>query len=293
MSPVTTENSPTGPIGYPTLAAATAAAYATISTQRTRPPSRNESQNTTDPETLLSPSSQMTTVPGTEVQYPPLSPSLPPPNRSPSSSSRSPSPIDFNNTNQDHFESDNDDEEESESERESVDVPGLFGNHNGDGDYASNFTIHQRILHFLGEAIDQQKNRFNVEACLVIEAGTSVSNERTTTATIRNQMMLDRYVNLVRMFSPDDFVSLTTQEDMAIRLFHGKKGGYNGEKLWRKFEEYRKEIRTKYTPKLPKEISSFPSGHSLRDIYKKFALECYKVEYDVSLMHCMYLFQYI
>ena len=63
----------------------------------------------------------------------------------------------------------------------------------------------------------------------MIEAGTSVSKERTTTATIRNQMMLDRYVNLVRMFSPDDFVSLTTQEDMAIRLFHGKKGGYNGE----------------------------------------------------------------
>ena len=99
-------------------------------------------------------------------------------------------------------------------------------------------------------------------------------------------MMLDRYVNLVRMFSPDDFVSPTTQEDMAIRLFHGKRGGYNGEKLWRKFEEYRKEIRTKYTPKLLKDISSFPSGHSLRDIYKKFALECYKVEYDVSLISC-------
>ena len=120
----------------------------------------------------------------------------------------------------------------------------------------------------------------------MIEAGTSVSNKRTTTATIRNQMMLDRYVNLVCMFSPDDFVSPTTQEDMSIRLFHGKKGGYNGEKLWRKFEQCQKEICTRYTPKLPKEISSFPSGHSLRDIYKKFALECYKVEYDVSWMYC-------
>ena len=127
---------------------------------------------------------------------------------------------------------------------------------------------------------------FWVEACILIEAGTSVSNKRTTTATIRNQMMLDRYVNLVCMFSPDDFVSPTTQEDMSIRLFHGKKGGYNGEKLWRKFKEYRKEIRTRYTLKLPKEIPSFPSGHSLRDIYKKFALECYKVEYDVSLISC-------
>ena len=76
----------------------------------------------------------------------------------------------------------------------------------------------------------------------MIEAGTSVSNEQTTTPTIRNHMMFDRYVDLVRMFSPDDIVSPTTQEDMAIRLLHGKKGGYNGGKLWRKFEEYRKEI---------------------------------------------------
>ena len=232
--------------------------------------------------TEMPPLSQTTTVPASEVQ----DNTSPPLNRSPSSPSRSPSPVDFNNGDHDPIESVNDDEEESDSEDEessvndeSSDVPGLFGNHTGDGDYSSE-------LHFLGEAIDQQKNRFNVEACLLIEAGTSVSNEWTTTATIRNQMMLDRYSNLVRMFSPDDFVSPTTQEDMAIRLFHGKRGGYNGEKLWRKFEEYRKEIRTRYTPKLPKEMYSFPSGHSLRDIYKKFALECYKVEYDVSLISC-------
>ena len=308
MSPVQEHNSP---IGYETLAAATVAARAfaaaTARTQRTqptnhsrpqsrnasqnttRPPLRNESQVTTVSETEMPPLSQTTTVPASEVQ----DNTSPPLNRSPSSSSRSPSPVDFNNGDHDPIESVNDDEEEFDGEEEessvddeSSDVPGLFGNHTGDGDYSSEFSIHQRILHFLGEAIDQQKNRFNVEACLLIEAGTSVSNERTTTATIRNQMMLDRYVNLVRMFSPDDFVSPTTQEDMAIRLFHGKRGGYNGEKLWRKFEEYRKEIRTKYTPKLPKDISSFPSGHSLRDIYKKFALECYKVEYDVSWMYC-------
>ena len=95
-------------------------------------------------------------------------------------------------------------------------------------------------------------------------------------------MMMDKYANLVCMFSTDHFVCPSTQDDMSVKLFHGKRGGYTGEQLWRKFEDYRKEIRIRYTPKLPRDISNFPSGHSLRDVYKKFALECYKAEYDVS-----------
>ena len=50
-----------------------------------------------------------------------------------------------------------------------------------------------------------------------------------------------------------------------------------GDQLWQKFEDWRKEMRTKYTPKMPCNISSIPSGHQLRDVYKKFALECYKL----------------
>jgi hypothetical protein len=45
--------------------------------------------------------------------------------------------------------------------------------------------------------------------------------------------------------------------------------------------DIRKDIRTNYTPKLPKYILSYPSGNSLRDVYKKFALEWYKEEYNV------------
>ena len=65
---------------------------------------------------------------------------------------------------------------------------------------------------------------------------------------------------------------------MTIKLYNGKKD-INGLGLWRKFEDWRKEIRTKYTPKLPTDISSIPSGHQLRDVYKKFALDCYKLEH--------------
>jgi hypothetical protein len=102
------------------------------------------------------------------------------------------------------------------------------------------------------------------------------------TADIRNQMMMDKYINLVHQFCPDDFISSNTQDGMCIKCFHGKSGCYTGFKLWRKFEECRKEIRILYISKLPKDISSYPSIHSLRDVYKKFALEAYKAEYSVS-----------
>jgi len=161
---------------------------------------------------------------------------------------------------------------------------GLFGEHTGESDYAaSEFSLSQRVMHFLGEKIDQQKNRFNVEICILIEAGTAVSNEKTTTAEAQNRMMKEKYVSIIRSFDAEDFITNDTQEDMCVHLFHGKRGGYTGEKLWRKFEECRRDIRNKYTPKLPRSISSYPSGHSLRDVYKQFALECYTAEFDVSL----------
>ena len=65
---------------------------------------------------------------------------------------------------------------------------------------------------------------------------------------------------------------------MTIKLYNGKKD-ITGDQMWRKFEDWRKEIRTKYTPKLPADVSSIPSGHQLRDVYKKFALNCYKLEH--------------
>jgi len=50
------------------------------------------------------------------------------------------------------------------------DVPGLSGTHNGDNDYmASQFSVQQRAIHFLGKRNDQQKNRLNVESSFFTE----------------------------------------------------------------------------------------------------------------------------
>jgi hypothetical protein len=84
---------------------------------------------------------------------------------------------------------------ESANEDKSVD---FFGATSGEGDYAvAEFSVQQRVMHFLRERIDNRKNRQNVEICLLVEAGLSVSDERATTSNVCNQMMLEKYVNLV------------------------------------------------------------------------------------------------
>ncbi len=63
-----------------------------------------------------------------------------------------------------------------------------------------------------------------MEICLLIEAGSSVSDERATASDLRNRMMLERYINLVQSFQMDEFVSPSVQEEMAMKLFNAKKG---------------------------------------------------------------------
>jgi hypothetical protein len=229
----------------------------------------------TDAATLAD--SQKTTVPRTELS------SLPTiTNSSHNSSPSETSKLDHDIINENN--NDNNDDVSDDKNDDDDDMSSFFGNHNGDGDYtASQFSVQQRVIHFLGERIDRQKNRLNVEICLLIEASTAVSNERSTTAEIRSQMMLNTNRNLVCMFPQDDFVSPSIQDDMCIMLFNGKsKHGYTCDKLWRKFEDWRKKIRAEYMTKLPKGIADYPSSHSLRDVYKKFVVECYKVEHSVS-----------
>ena len=93
----------------------------------------------------------------------------------------------------------------------------------GEGDYAvEEFSIQQRIMHFPEQRIDKQ-NRFNVEICLLLEAGSSVSDERATTSNLRNDMMMNRYVNLICNFEVENFVDPAIQEDMALHLYNSKK----------------------------------------------------------------------
>jgi hypothetical protein len=218
-----------------------------------------ESQVTVD-------NSQETVVPGT--QLPPL-PSLPPfPSRQ-------------NNDGSDGCsksgESDGKDDVSAE-EGEGL-VTGFFDDDEyTSGAYAAaDFPISQRIMHFLrGRKIDNV-TRQNVEICLLIEAGGSVSSERTTTASVRNVMMMERYATLLSAFSPEDFDSGRLRGHMNQFLYNAKRE-MTGERLWKKFEDWRKILRTQYFSKLPKNLSDIPSGHQLMDVYKKFVVDRFREE---------------
>jgi hypothetical protein len=71
--------------------------------------------------------------------------------------------------------------------------------------------------------------------------------------------MVDKYVNIVHNFKSDDFVSPSLQEEMATKLYNAK-AGLTGERLWAKFMDWRKEIRTKYSPNSRRSCQVFPVG---------------------------------
>ena len=125
-----------------------------------------------------------------------------------------------------------DNEEENDKEQQNN---GCMNSADYDGDYSANyFSIQNRVMHFLhGDHIDNKRNRQNIEISLLIEAGTSVIDEKTTTSQRRNQMMLDKYVNIVRNLKTDDFLSPSLQEEMTTKPYNAK-AGLTGESLWTK-----------------------------------------------------------
>lgn len=128
---------------------------------------------------------------------------------------------------------------ESEHEDSSIDY---FGDNIREGDYAvEEFSVHQRVMHFLQNKIDNHNNRQNAEICLLIETRSSVVDEKSTTTVLRNQLMMERYCDLVQGFQEGDFISPSIKVDMALQLFNGKKA-MTGECLWKLFEEWRREI---------------------------------------------------
>ena len=92
----------------------------------------------------------------------------------------------------------------------------------GEGDYSvDEFSVQQQVMNFLQQEIEPG-NCLNVEICLLLEAGLSASNKRTTIANLRNDLMMNRYVNLDCNFSSDDFIEPAIQEDMALHRFSAK-----------------------------------------------------------------------
>ena len=127
--------------------------------------------------------SQMTVVPGTQfAQMSPLlgkTSSYESPNKSVSLGSIE--LLSQNRKNDDDYNTD--DEEGNDKEQEdnkNQQNNGFMNSADYDGDYTANdFSIQNRVMHFLyGDRIDNKRNRQNVEISLLIEARTSVIEEK-------------------------------------------------------------------------------------------------------------------
>lgn len=162
-------------------------------------------------------------------------------------------------------------------------------------DYAAEaYSFHERTLHFLPGQQINQSTRVQVEAALLIEAGTNVTSEHTT-----DLVMKTEYLKLLNGFQPTDFGDKDIKE-MSCKLYNAKRGineEGGGERLWKKFNDVRAEIRAKYMTKLPADLWKLASGKQLRDAYNKFIKDNYKVEKvstTVKQLFCtIYIISYV
>jgi hypothetical protein len=164
---------------------------------------------------------------------------------------------------------------------------------NYEGDYAaSDFNFHERLAHFMDKEnvrIDSV-SRKAVEITLLLEAGSIVTSEATSSNEDKYKMMEEKYIGFVDGIHDIYFSNLNTKNLMKQKLYQAHEP-ITGKRLWEKFNEYRKEIRTEYIGTterhLPMNLATLSSGNQLRDAWNNFTIRSYREVYvSTSLSLC-------
>ncbi len=153
---------------------------------------------------------------------------------------------------------------------------------NYDGDYAaSDFIFHERLAFFMDKEnvrVDSV-SRKAVEIALLIEAGSIVTSEATASNDAKWKLMEKKYIEQVKGIHDIYFTNLSMKNKMMERLYQAHEP-FTGKRLWEKFNEYRKEIRTEYIGTterhLPINLATLSSGRQLRDAWNNFAIRSYR-----------------
>lgn len=148
-------------------------------------------------------------------------------------------------------------------------------------DYAiTAFPLHRRIMHFLGEdSLINEVNRKAVEYALIIEAGSSVSEEETTDNAQKESLMLAKYLSIIDDLPNDIFFNTNIKAIMRSKLYMARVDNpMTGKSLYRKFVDIRRDIRREYWNNLPTGIATLASGNQLRDAYNSFIVHKFKKE---------------
>ena len=154
---------------------------------------------------------------------------------------------------------------------------------------AQSFPFVDRVVHFLRGTSVTASVRVAIESCILIEAGSLVTAEATTSNDNKYELMIKYYINTIDSFSDEQLGGSAIKAQMKVKPYNAKKGiseEGGGKRLYEKYQQVRGEVRTDYIPKLPQDLSKMASGKQLRQVYDGFILDAYKKS-KVSM--CMYL----
>ena len=123
-------------------------------------------------------------------------------------------------------------------------------------------------MHHLGGHRIDANNRLAVEFACILEAGTIVTDKHTMESREIDVHFKEEYVRIIDGFNPEDFQERALQSVMRHNLYRANKP-LQGHRLKKKFHEIRAQIRSKWFPMLPMNISGLASGNQLWDAYQK------------------------
>ena len=131
------------------------------------------------------------------------------------------------------------------------------------------FLHHVKITNIIG--------RKNVEACVLIEAGSRVSDSGTFKTPVRNSRMLTEYTKIMEQLPRSLFCASDNVRDEMCRKLHSATRPLDGGKLWTKYQGVKREIGKEYENSLPQSLhADLASGQSLRDKWDAFIAEKYR-----------------
>jgi hypothetical protein len=174
-----------------------------------------------------------------------------------------------------------------EEEEQSFDTDDQFHPHAPKFDVAAKkYSFQERVIHFLSPGNINHLTRCSVERAILIEAGTIVTDDKTTDSESRNRLMLKTYLSILDGFEDTHF-AMKVKAQMRKRLYQAK-SDLSGRQLWEKFKDVCGDLRSNYNIKA---ADSIPSGKQLRDVWNLHLSKMYAEHSDanVSAHHsCFY-----
>jgi hypothetical protein len=160
---------------------------------------------------------------------------------------------------------------------------------------ASKYFFHDRLEHYMEQALISEDNHKAVELAITIGAGTTVREMDPMKKEIKEKAFLNRYLSIIEEIADEHFEDIGTRPAMLLAYKGARKKILDGGTLWRKYENGLNEVR-KFALKFPGVggLSRLPSGTAqLQQMKRPLIIKLWKekypaesgVDYDDDICH--------